>query len=123
MNKLENIKKKIEQVEQLLAEIKEELEALTREVNFRQTKTQQPEEVLPPDEELRLEYDRLYQDFISLNSVAVEEFIKSKSKTYLKAFCKANNLPVDTTKASKAKIVDVVLQWMAQRKAITQRTT
>jgi hypothetical protein len=121
MNRLETIKKKIEQVEELLVEIKGEVEALSRESESRQTKTRQPEEVLPSDEELRSEYDRLYQDFISSNSGAVEEFIKSKSKTYLKAFCRANNLPVDITKVSKARIVDVVLQWMAQRKAITQR--
>lgn len=124
MNRLENIKKKIEQVEKLLAEIKGEVEALSKENESRQTKTRQPEEVLPSDEELCREYDRLYQAFISLNSeAAVEEFIKSKSKTYLKSFCRANNLPVDITKVSKAGIVNVVLQWMAQRKAITQKTT
>lgn len=123
MNRFETIKKKIEQVEELLAEIKGEVEALSKENESRQTKTRQPEEVLPSDEELRLEYDRLYQDFISSNSAVVEEFIKSKSKTYLKAFCRANTLPVDITKVSKAGIVDIVLQWMAQRKAITQKTT
>jgi len=123
MNRLETIKKKIEQIEELLIEIKGEVEALSKENESIQTKSRQPEEDLPSDDELRLEYDRLYQDFISSNSGVVEEFIKSKSKTYLKAFCRANNLPVDITKVSKAKIVDVVLQWMAQRKAITQRAT
>lgn len=123
MNRLETIKKKIEEVEELLAEIKGEVEALSKENESRQTKARQPEEVLPSDEELRSEYDRLYQDFVAWNSGAVEEFIKSKSKAYLKAFCRANNLPVDTTKLSKAGIVDVVLQWMAQRKAISQKTT
>lgn len=123
MNRLETIKKKIEQVEELLIEIKGELEALSKENESRQTKSRQIEENLPSDDELRSEYDRLYQGFISSNSGVVEEFIKSKSKTYLKAFCRANNLPVDITKVSKARIVDVVLQWMAQRKAITQRAT
>jgi len=123
MNKLETIKKKIEQIEELLAEIKGEVEAQSQENKSRQTKARQTEEVLPSDEELRSEYDRLYQDFVSLNPGTVEDFIKSKSKAYLKAFCRANNLPVDTTKVSKARIVDVVLQWMAQRKAITQKTT
>jgi curved DNA-binding protein CbpA len=122
MNKLETIKKKIEQIEELLAEIKGEVDALSQENESRQTKPRQTAEVLPSDEELRSEYDRLYQDFVSSNSGAVEGFIKSKSKTYLKAFCRANNLPVDITKVSKARIVDVVLQWMAQRKAITQKT-
>lgn len=123
MNKIETIKKKIEQIEELLAEIKGELKDLSQENKSRQTKAQQTEEVLPSDEELRSEYDRLYQDFVSLNSGTVEDFIMSKSKAYLKAFCRANNLPVDTTKASKARIMEVVLQWMAQRKAITRKTT
>ncbi len=123
MNRLDAIKKKILQVEELLAEIKGELEALSKENELRQTKSRQPEEVLPSDEELRSEYDRLYQQFISSNQGAVEEFIKGRSKAYLKVFCRANNLPVDITKVSKAKIVDVVLQWLAQRKAITQKTT
>ncbi|HXF06664.1 MAG TPA: hypothetical protein VNM72_14805 [Blastocatellia bacterium] len=123
MNRLETIKKKIEQVEELLTEIKGELEALSKENKPRQTKLRQSKEALPPDAELRSEYDRLYQDFISSNSGVVERFIQSKSKTYLKAFCRANNLPVDITKVSKARVVDVVLQWMAQRKAITQKAT
>lgn len=123
MNKVEIVKKKIEQIESLLAEIKGELEALSKEDETKPRKQRQAEEVLPSDEELRLEYDKLYQEFITSNSrvVVVEEFIKSKSKAYLKAFCRANNLPVDTTKVSKDRIADVVIQWMAQRKAITQR--
>lgn len=123
MNKVEIVKKKIEQIESLLAEIKGELEALSKEDETKPRKQRQAEEVLPSDEELRLEYDKLYQEFITSNSrvVVVKEFIKSKSKAYLKAFCRANNLPVDTTKVSKDRIADVVIQWMAQRKAITQR--
>jgi|GEM_PF-1750545 actin-related protein len=121
MNTLENIKKKIEHIEELLAEIKREVEAITKESKSRHTKTAESGKAVPSDEELRSEYDRLYQDFISSNSGVVEDFIKSKSKSYLKAFCRANNLPVDIKKVSKAGIVDVVFQWMAQRKAITQR--
>lgn len=123
MNKIETIKKKMERIEELLAEIKSELEALSKEGEAKPKKQRQAEEVIPSDDELRLEYDRLYQDFIASSSRVVEEFIKGKSKTYLKAFCRANNLPVDTTKVSKAGIVDIVLQWMAQRKAITQKAT
>lgn len=123
MNKLESITRKIEQVEELLAQIKGELEALSKERESTTTKSQTAEETLPPDNDLRSEYDRLYREFLSSNPRAVEEFINGKSKAYLKAFCKANNLPVDVTKASKAKIVETVLQWMAQRKAITQKST
>jgi hypothetical protein len=123
MNRLETIKFKLEQVEKLLIELKGEVEALRKENESGKTRSRQPEEELPSDDELRTEYERLYQDFISTNPRVIEEFITSKSKTYLKAFCRANNLAVDVTRASKARIADVVRQWMAQRKAITQRAT
>jgi len=123
MNRIDSIKVKVERIENLLAEIKRELETLSKEEDIKRVKQRRTKETLPSDEELRSEYDRLYQEFIASNSKAVEEFIKGKSKAYLKAFCKANNLPVDTTKVSKDGIVDIVLQWMAQRKAITQKTT
>jgi len=122
MNKVEIIKKKIDQIEGLLVDLKGELETLSKE-NEPRPRRQQAEEILPSDEELRLEYDRLYQEFVVSNSRAIEEFIKGKSKIYLKAFCRVNNLPIDTTKASKSRIVDIVMQWMAQRKAITQKAT
>ncbi|MFN3284316.1 MAG: hypothetical protein ACK40Q_08820, partial [Pseudothermotoga sp.] len=108
MKRVDTIKKKIEQIEDLLAEIKGELEALSEKGEAKPKKQRQAEEVIPSYDELRLEYDRLYQDFIASNSRAVEEFIKGKSKTYLKAFCRANNLDVDTTKVSKSRIVDIV---------------
>lgn len=123
MNRLETIKEKIEQIERLLAEVKGELEAIGKEDESKPTKRRQAEEILPSDEELRSEYNRLYQEFIASNSRAVEEFVEGKSKAYRKAFCRANNLPVDTTKVSKSAIVDTVIQWMAQRKAITQKAT
>lgn len=124
MDKIDRLKKKIEQIEALLVEIKSELEALSKEGEIKLNKQLQTETetTIPSNDELRLEYDRLYQDFIASNTRAIEEFIKGKSKTYLKNFCRANNLPVDTTKISKTRIVDIVLQWMAQRKAITQKT-
>lgn len=123
MNKIRLIKKKIEQIEGLLFEITNELEAFDKEIEGKRMKQRYAEESIPSDEELRLEYDRLYQDYIASNVRAVEEFIKGKNKTYLKAFCRANNLVIDTSKESKNRIVDVVLQWMAQRKAITQKAT
>ncbi len=123
MNKVVDIVKKIERIESLLAEIKGELEALSKEDESKPRKQRQAKETIPSDEEMRFEYNRLYQEFITSNSGVVTEFIKGKNKTYLKAFCRANNLPIDTTKAPKDRIADVVMQWMAQRKAITQKAT
>lgn len=122
INRIDSIKLKVKRIESLLDEIKNELETLTKEENIQHKKQRQAEETLPAGEELRSEYNRLYQEFVASNSKAIEEFIKGKSKAYLKTFCSANNLPVDTTKVSKDRIVDIVMQWLAQRKAITQKT-
>lgn len=113
--------KKIEQAESILAEVKADLESMRKQQESEPPKQRQITEVIPTDEELRSEYEQLYQEFTASNSRTVEDFVKSKSKAYLKAFCRANNLPIDTTKASKDKIADVIIQWMAQRKAITQK--
>lgn len=121
MNRINRIKAKIEQIECLLAVIKGELEALSKEGQAKPKKIC-AEEPLPSEDELRDEYEKLYEQFIAKNANAVVEFIKGKSKIYLKAFCKANNLPVDTTKVSKEGIVNEVVQWLVQRKAITKTT-
>jgi hypothetical protein len=122
MNKIDNIKAKIEQIESLLAVIKNELETLSKEGKVKPKKSH-TEEPLPSEEELRAEYEKLYEAFIFTNPKAIEEFIKGKSKNYLRVFCKANNLPVDTTKVSKEGIAKEVFQWMVQRKAITKKAT
>lgn len=120
MNRIDRVKAKIEQIERLLAEVKDELETLGKESQS-QPKKIRTQESLPSEEELQAEYAKLYQEFVAKNSKVIEEFIKGKSKIYLKGFCKANNLPLDTTKVSKDRIADEVMQWMAQRKAITKK--
>ncbi|MGC8903485.1 MAG: hypothetical protein ACP5KD_09150 [Fervidobacterium sp.] len=122
MNRINSIKTKIEQIESLLAAIKGELDTLSKEDKGKPKKAR-TEESLPLEEELRGEYEKLYEQFIVGNSKAIEEFIKGKSKSYLKAFCKANSLPVDITKVSKDGIVNEVMQWLAQRKVITKKVT
>ena len=120
MNRIERIKAKIDQMGKLLIEVKDELETLGKESPSLPKKIRK-EEPLPPQEHLQAEYGRLYKEFMANNANGIKDFIKSKSKAYLKAFCKTNNLPLDTTKVSKDKIADEVIQWMAQRKAITMK--
>jgi len=123
MNRVNLIRSKIEQIEKLLIEVKNELEILGKESQF-QPKKLQTEESLPSEQELKAEYEKLYEEFITKNSKdIITEFVKGKNKIYLKAFCKANNLPLDTTKVSKERIADEVIQWMVQRKAITKKAT
>lgn len=107
----------------LLTDVKNELETLCKE-SPTQPKKRRVEEPLPSEEHLRVEYQRLYETFTATNSSqAVEGFVKGKKKTYLNAFCKANSLPVNVTKVSKNGIIDLIMQWMAQRKAITKKAT
>lgn len=120
MNSIDRIKTKIEGIEKLLIGVKIELEVMSKETKPHQKKSTK-NEPLPSMEDLRSEYEKLYEEFIAGNFKAIEEFIKGKSKYYLKAFCKANNLPLDTTKVSKDGIAKEVMQWMAQRKAITKK--
>lgn len=135
MNRIDRIKAKIEQIERLLAEIKKakieriesllakiksELETLGKKAEAKHKKAH-TDEPLPSDKQLRAEYENLYELYIGEKLEEIKEFLKNKSKNYLKHFCKANNLPVDTTKFSKDAIIEKVFQWMAQRKAITKK--
>ena len=120
MNSIDRIKTKIEGIEKLLTEVKIELEVMSKETKPHQTKSTK-NEPLPSMEDLRSEHEKLYEEFLARNFKAIEEFIKGKSKYYLKALCKANNLPLDTTKVSKDGIAKEIMQWMAQRKAITKK--
>jgi len=121
MNSIDRIRTKIEEIGKLLTEIKTELEVVNKETKPLQKKLTK-DEPLPSTEDLRSEYEKLYKEFIARNFKGIEEFIKSKSKYYLKFFCKANNLPLDTTKVSKDGIAKEVMQWMAQREVITKKS-
>lgn len=123
MNIIDKLKTKIEQIEKLLSQVKDGLEALTKESQT-QPKKVRTKEPPPSEEQLHAEYERLYEDFVTTNSnQAVEEFVKGKKKAYLNAFCKANSLPISVTKTSKSEIINLIMQWMVQRKAITKKAT
>lgn len=118
-----HIKNNLTKIEKLLAEIKKDLDKLTKE-NIKASdlkKVGLEAEESACLEKYKLEYENLYNEFIKGNPKSIEEFIKSKTKSYLKTFCKANNLPIDTTKISKEAIIKEVIQWMVQRNAITKK--
>ncbi len=119
MSSVDTIKNKIEKIEKLLTEVKNELNLIND--NKPQLKRIRKDEPLPSEEELKAEYERLYEEFVAKNSQSIEEFIKTKNKAYLKVFCDANNLPLDANKVSKDRIADEVIRWMMQRKAIAKK--
>ncbi len=122
MDALRRLKSKIEQIEKLIAECKRDIEDLGQQPKVAKTRERKIEAV-PSEQDLQLEYGRLYEEFIADHPRVVEDFIKNRSKVYLKAFCKANKLPIDTSKVSKDGIAREAMQWMAQRKLITQKST
>lgn len=123
MTSLNKAQQKIEKIEKLLSELKEELSLLaSKEGELPAPAKKGAKEPSVPEPELQAEFEKLYQAFEEKNLKEIETFINAKTKVYLKAFCKANSLPVDA-KASKAKIYEEVLKWLAQRKAITKQMT
>lgn len=119
MGSLDGAIGKIAQIEKLVAEVKADLRGLGKETAAPLLPTGE-QHVSPSNEELQASYEKLYQEFLANHADAIRSFIKGKSKKYLKDFCRANSLSLDTTKVSKDRIASEVVQWMAQRKAITK---
>lgn len=119
MNKLNRLMRKVEQIEKLLAEIKLELKELG-EQNKKKKHNSLKKKAQPHDKELREEYEMLYKCYIRGEIEKISEFVRSRSKEYLKHFCRANNLPIDTKKKSKDEIFREIANWMGQKKAISE---
>lgn len=121
MKRITNIKKKIAAIESALSELKSELAQLENEVDQQQPKSSQSKPVPPSQDELKNFYNELYSKFLGGNTKETEELLKAKSVAYLGAFCRVNDLPIDIKKVSKEEVISSIIQWLAQRKAITQK--
>jgi hypothetical protein len=122
MNNINRIVTKITKIESLLWEVKSDVIALSKASELKSFSATKKES-LPAEEELKNQYERLYKDLLDTNSKAIEEFVMSKDKIYLKAFCETNKLPLDTTKLSKVKISEEIIKWLTQRKLISKKAT
>lgn len=122
MNKIEEMKKRIDGIRKLLDELARDLDALVTEQNYAKKSPAQSLEPIPEDEELRKEFDRLYEAFKEKNIPLIKESLETHGKAYLNAFCRANSLPLQSSKVSKKIIAEEILKWMAQREAITKRS-
>jgi len=113
--------RKIEKIEKLLNEVKEEINFITSEQKPVKEKTKK--EVRNWDHNsLQSEFDKLYQEYTDKNdSSLINNFVNEKSVIYLKDFCKANNISLDSKNGSKDKISNEILKWFTQRKAISKR--
>jgi len=118
MKNINKIKFKIEKIEKLLEEVKSELDIFEEDTK---KKKSNKSEIIPDRKELISEYNNLYQNFLSGNSDIISSFFTNKSIKYLKEFCRVNNVSIDSTKQSKAKIKNEIIRWFQQRKAISKR--
>lgn len=120
MSHISNIRKKIAAIESALGDLKSELDSLEQEKHASPTKPSRPKAVLPSQDELKEFYNSLYSKFVGGNSKETYDLLKAKSVAYLGAFCKVNQLPIDIKKVSKEEAISSIIQWLAQRKAITK---
>lgn len=116
-NKIEN---KISKIENLLNELKQDLDIIRIKVEKKSEKKHPKSEVMPNVEELKALYDELYDLFMHGKHDEIMIALNQKSKKFLTAFCRANNLPIDSSKSSKKKIAEEVINWLSQRMAITK---
>lgn len=122
MNRIANIQKQIAILEGALSQLKVELASLEQESTQRSTTPIRQKQAAPTPDELKNFYDEIYAKFVRGNSRDAEEQLRSKNVSYLGAFCKVNDLPIDTKKVSKQETISSIIQWLAQRKAITQKS-
>lgn len=117
MDRIRKIQKKIEEIERILGDIKRDLEDMSKEKQEKVPKsTKKTQKTTLPDEEtLKREYEQLYEWFKEGNREEIDKYFQSKNTEYIKAFCKANYIQVES---SKKKMIDNIIVSLAQRKAI-----
>jgi len=120
MNQIERVQSKVEQIEILFHELRQELDVLRIEwerVNM--AKAKRKESPLPTEAEAQQDFSRLYAAYLEGNTVPITDFVNENSKDYLSAFFRWNNIAVDTKRIPKKDFVKEIIQRFAQRKAIT----
>ena len=122
MRKLNRVETNIARIEKLIAEIKKDLLDIRTDSQKIKKAKKKSKEIIPPDPDLKANFEKLYHYFMQSKYDDIDEFIKDKSKKYLTAFCKAINLPISASNASKKVISEEVLNWLSQRRAITKST-
>ena len=68
---------------------------------------------------MQSDYEMLYQKFVAGQTETIGSFVMSKTRPYLLSFCKANNIPTEKSGSSKERVKASILQWLAQKKAIS----
>ncbi|MFO8102104.1 MAG: hypothetical protein R6U37_08080 [Dehalococcoidia bacterium] len=117
---IERIQKKINHIETALADIRQELIALMPEkVEEASTKPKKAKVLIPSPEDLQQQYKAFAGKYSNENAGNIRNELNGLTVEYLRKFCSANSLPIDTKKNAKDAVIDSILQWMAQSVAIS----
>ncbi|PIX19153.1 MAG: hypothetical protein COZ70_10405 [Deltaproteobacteria bacterium CG_4_8_14_3_um_filter_51_11] len=117
---LTRIIKKLEQIEDLISEVKSELSVYETGSTKKSTTRDKTSEMVPSQEELKDLYEVFYKKFEETKGEEIRTAIEEKSRKFVLAFCKANKIPIEASKSSKKLIADEVIKWLSQRRAITK---
>ncbi|MCS7225330.1 MAG: hypothetical protein NZ959_12385 [Armatimonadetes bacterium] len=80
-----------------------------------------PSTSLPDEQELKRQWKDLQTAYSTDRHQAVTEFVRSRTKSFLKEWAKANALPLDIQRTKKD-IAQQIIQHLAVRKAIAAPT-
>lgn len=117
----------IERMERDLASLREQVTQLLNEQQPSPPKKQkvsksvQSTQQMPDDEEMKELWKQLESEYIQRGRSVVSEFVEKHTKPFLRAFVRANNLPVNL-KLSKDAIAEQLIQLLAVHKAISRPT-
>lgn len=112
----EEIIKKIEKIEKLLASIKKDLKKIDTESNHVEANLSQGLDL----ETIIKEYDSLYEDYINGNFSSINNFVNKYTKPQLQIIFKRKHIPIEVTTTSKKEIIKKITQLMNERKLITK---
>ena len=113
----------VERLEQDLSSLKEQIVQLLEESppkQARKQRTSKSVENSPPSEEMRSMWQQLREEYERSNQEAIHKFVEEHTKTFLKAFADANNLPINF-KRSKKEIVEEMLELLRVEIAISRK--
>lgn len=115
---MKEIINKINQIEQLLKEIKVDLKRANEKMESSKRNT--IDTSLPSNDEMIAMNEELFKLLLEENLDEIERQVKSKTKVFLGKFCKANDIYIDMHKDSKESIFKEIVQWLNQRKQISK---
>lgn len=115
-----SIIRKVEEIERLCHKVVIELRTLQTEADARMRSGETADQ--DDSENLKKTYDNLYREFEKGSTTPVGEYVSGSTRDSIRLFCRANNLIIDKGRESKKAIVDMILQSMRVRRAMSRES-